>query len=101
MLYQGGNKPIQLEFDEPVADTLALSVTMFDASGKMVLRCDKSKLTIDGNKIYVPVSQEQTANMALGKAKIFVKWKSVDGYVDFADEAVVDVVQRDDRVVIL
>lgn len=101
MLIQGSNRPIELEFDEPVAAVSALSVTIFDSTGKMALKKNADGLLVDGNKIFVPVTQEQTANMPKGKAKILVKWKSADGYVDFADEALIDVVSREDKGVVL
>lgn len=100
MLYQGGNSPIILTFDEPI-DTTELSVALYTETGTLVKAWAPDEMTILGAQVTLQLTQEQSAAFPKGKVVLEAKWLDAAGTVQMAKPAELTVAKRFDRTVIL
>lgn len=99
-IYQGGNSPIYLDFDEEVR-AQKISVAIFDGSGKQLKHWDTEDVTIEGAKVTVQLTQQDTADFPAGKVTLEVKWLDNDGIIQISEPVELKVEKRMDRVIIL
>lgn len=96
MIIQGSNVPITLTLDTDVSTIPTLVATLWSDS-KMIKKWEKSEMTIDSNRISLPLTQPETSAMSATKHIIDIKGLDSDGTTLFWDEAVIAVVGRRDK----
>jgi hypothetical protein len=97
MIIQGSNNPITLTFDSDLTDIPTLVATLWLGRGIMLKRWDKSDMSIDGEVVTLPLTEEETAQMGGGTIVLDVKGLDEDGYTIFWEEASLRVLPRRDH----
>lgn len=100
MLYQGGNSPIFLDFDENITTT-NMSVSLFDNTGKTIKKWIHSDISISGKRATLTLTQQDTAAFPVGTIILEAKWLDADGVVQLSEPVELTVEKRYDKVVIL
>lgn len=98
MIYQGGNSPLILTFDEDMQSIPDISVGLYHGSTELK-HWDKSTVLIDGPIISCPMTQDETAKFSSGQAVLEVKVLGSGGEIILYEVVAEEVVKRNDRVI--
>ncbi len=99
MLIQGTNVPIKVVFDSSVATMQSIVATLWDSKGKELKRWTMTDMTIDGDTVYLPLLEDETAAFAKGKVVLEIKGLNESGKTVFWQEVKITVKDRRDKVV--
>ena len=98
MLIQGTNIPIQITFDSSVESFKQIVATLWQ-SNKEIARWTKDDMIVSGDTVKLPLNEDKTRNFKRGKAFLDIKGLNFFDQIVFWEEAEIEVVARNDRVV--
>lgn len=96
MLIQGTNIPIQVTFDSEVLSFPKIFATLWQG-GKQIKQWQKSDMSIMGETVTLPLSEQETKKFKKGKVQLDIKGLNALGQTVFWEEAVIEVIDRKDR----
>lgn len=98
-IFQGGNAPISLEFDEDMEiKTNKLSASLHNQSIELK-HWDKSDVILDGSVIILPILESDSLQFTNGKCKLSVKILDNDDDIIFYNEINARVIPKFDKTV--
>lgn len=101
MIVQGTNVPLAVTFDEDVSSIPTLVATLWLKDGTLIKQWEKSDMEIDGETVYLPLDESETASIAPGFVSLAIKGLNDDDQTIFWDEVMVKVTARRDRTITL
>lgn len=103
MIVQGTNVPLAVTFDEDVSSIPTLVATLWLKDGSKIKEWSKENETmeIDGDTVYLPLEESETANIAPGFVSLEIKGLDDAGQTIFWEDTMVKVEGRRDRVITL
>ena len=99
MLIQGTNMPIKVVFDESVASMQSIVATLWNPQGKQLKRWNTEDIDIQGDTIYLPLVEDETATYAKGKVILEIKGLDENGKTLFWQEVKITVKDRKDKII--
>lgn len=101
MIVQGTNVPLSVEFDADVSEIPVLVATLWLKDGSKLKQWDKADMQVEGNTVYLPLDEEETANIAPGFIALEIKGLDDANQTIFWEESMIKVEGRRDRVITL
>lgn len=96
-IIQGSNSPLVVTLDVP-ADTFdEIAIGIYTTQGKALKQWELADVTIYGEVITCPLTQEETAALPVGAVAITTKGRSADGTVEFYGDVMATVMRRYDK----
>lgn len=97
MIIQGQNNPIVVEFDEAIeTDEIHARLTN-QADGKELKHWEDETVTVSGNRVTLPLTQEETIGFPAGSAVLEIKFMDNDGIVEFSEKMKIKIDARYDH----
>lgn len=94
MIIQGQNDPIVISLPEPIIPT-KLHALLYTRDGKDLKHWELADVTIDGNTVYLPMTEAESVKFPACKANLEMKWIE-GGTIDFTKVLIVDIEARKD-----
>lgn len=103
MIVQGTNVPLAVTFDADVSEIPVLVATLWLKDGTKIKEWSKAdeSMEIDGDTVYLPLGEDETANIAPGFVALEIKGLDDAGQTIFWEDTMVKVEGRRDRVIAL
>lgn len=101
MIVQGTNVPLEVTFDSDVSEIPTLVATLWLKDGSMVKQWNKADMQIDGDTVYLPLAEDETAAIAPGFVALEIKGLDDASQTIFWEESMVKVEGRRDRSITL
>lgn len=98
MIIQGTNEPIIIQFDGDTSAITDISIALYHRDN-LLKKWTMSNLTIDGDVVIAPMTQEESMGFIPGDAHLEVKWIE-DGVTQFAEISDAFVEQRCDNTIL-
>lgn len=81
MIIQGSNWPLTFRFKNNMENVQDISVSLYTKDKVELKHWDKDDLTIDGDMVVAPITQEESLGFPAGACAIEVKWLAADEYI--------------------
>lgn len=99
MLIQGTNTPLAITFEDDVSNVPVLVISLWKRKGIKLKSWTIENIVVDGDTVYCPLEEQETADFPEGAATLEVKGLDENGQTMFWEKAQVLIESRSDRVI--
>jgi hypothetical protein len=97
MIIQGTNVPLEFSFASSMEQIQDIEIHLYDKQKQEIKHWSIEDVTIENEKVIVPIEQKESINFPVGDCHFEIKWLDVDGKTNFAKSLCTTIIERIDK----